>query len=376
MELGPAEDSGHSAAEQHGVEEDESADGGIRVFAKNHERDEPHSRSAQVELSRGVVCHRDADDAEQGIEGTHKGVVDIFGVLFSRLELEGAVVAGEDSGKTDEHLAQRGVDVEVVFMLDVVASELAKAARTNEVSGRPERNIWGWRSLLGLVPSDNIADANLPESSEEREGREDERGKDGLPLLEALGKGLLLAQWSAEGLEDQFMQSSIAYLLDKLLLVVRLARLGRRRHLRSSNRAPPEPVAEVSTRGDGGVVGSHGSELEGQRDHEALRRKLRMVEKRRPRLRGAVGENWKKGVGLLRPIAPWLSLKTGRAGDSKGASRPQPRSMGREEGKGSPSARRRFSGDGRRMMVGRRVGRRCDAGYKPLVGAGCSSAHQ
>jgi hypothetical protein len=38
VKLGPAEDGGYGATEEHRVEEDESADGGVRVFAEDHER--------------------------------------------------------------------------------------------------------------------------------------------------------------------------------------------------------------------------------------------------------------------------------------------------------------------------------------------------
>lgn len=45
VELGPTEDGGDSTEKQHRVEEDETADGGIGVFAENHESDKPDSRT-------------------------------------------------------------------------------------------------------------------------------------------------------------------------------------------------------------------------------------------------------------------------------------------------------------------------------------------
>ena len=129
VELGPAEDGGHSAAQQHRVEEDKAADGGVRVLAEDHESHKPDGRSAKLELSRGEVGQGDADNTKGGIEDTHDSVVDFLGVFLARLELERTVVSSKNSGETNEHLAQRRVNIEVVLMLDIVASELAKAAK-------------------------------------------------------------------------------------------------------------------------------------------------------------------------------------------------------------------------------------------------------
>lgn len=83
VKLGPAENRGNGTAEEHRIEQDEPADGRVRVFAKNHERDEPHSRTLQVELFRGPIGHGHADSAKQGVELAHKSVVDIFRICLS-----------------------------------------------------------------------------------------------------------------------------------------------------------------------------------------------------------------------------------------------------------------------------------------------------
>ena len=140
MELGPAEDGGHSTANQHRVEENESANGGVRVLAEDHKSNEPDGRTSQPQLSRSVVCQGNACNAEKGIEGTHKGIVDIVRVLLSRFELERSIVSSQDSGEANKHLAEGRVDVEVVFMFDVVASELAKTGVT-EVSKGFKSNV-------------------------------------------------------------------------------------------------------------------------------------------------------------------------------------------------------------------------------------------
>lgn len=131
VELGPAENSGNSSAKKHRVEENEAANGGIGVLAKDHESNEPNSRALEMKLSCSVVGHRNADNAEEGIEGTHEGIVDIFGVLVARFEFERTVITSEDSGETNEHLAKGRMDIEVVFVLDVVATELAKTENTS-----------------------------------------------------------------------------------------------------------------------------------------------------------------------------------------------------------------------------------------------------
>lgn len=138
VEFGPAKSGSKGSAEQHGIEENKAADGGVRVLAENHQSNEPDSRSGQLQLLGGKVGHGDAGNAKGGIKGAHKGVVDIFGVFLARLEFERSVVAGKDSRETYQHLSEGRVDVEVVFMLDVVAAKLAKAVK--QQSANPLRS--------------------------------------------------------------------------------------------------------------------------------------------------------------------------------------------------------------------------------------------
>lgn len=93
VELGPAENRSNGTAEEHRVEQDEAADGGVRVLTEHHQRNEPHSRALQVELLGSPVGHGHADSTKDGIELAHKSVVDILGVLLARLELKRAVVS-------------------------------------------------------------------------------------------------------------------------------------------------------------------------------------------------------------------------------------------------------------------------------------------
>ena len=84
-----------------------------------------------MKLSSGKVGQRNADDAEECVEGSHEGIVDLLGVLLAGLELEGTIVTSKDSRETNKHLPERRVDIEVVLVFDVVATELSKAARVH-----------------------------------------------------------------------------------------------------------------------------------------------------------------------------------------------------------------------------------------------------
>lgn len=109
VEFGPAEDGGYSTEKEHRVEEDEAADGRIRVFAENHEGDEPDSRTPQVQLLRGVIRQWNTEYSPEGIERAHKGVVELLGVGLAGLELERSIVSGEDSREADKDFTERGV---------------------------------------------------------------------------------------------------------------------------------------------------------------------------------------------------------------------------------------------------------------------------
>jgi hypothetical protein len=85
------------------------------------------------------------------------------------------------------------MDIEVVLVLDVITSELAETAGRN-ISIVPRRAS---RDVLCLVPSDNIADADLPESGHEGYQGKDNGCKHGLPFIEAFEESWLLLSTSA-----------------------------------------------------------------------------------------------------------------------------------------------------------------------------------
>lgn len=101
VEFGPAKGGGHGTAKQHGVEQNESTDGGVGVFAENHEGHEPHGGSTKVKLASGPVSHGYADDTEQGVESAHESEVELGRVFLARFEFKGAIVACQDAGQAN-----------------------------------------------------------------------------------------------------------------------------------------------------------------------------------------------------------------------------------------------------------------------------------
>lgn len=130
MKLSPAENRREREEQQHRIQQNETTDGSVRILAQNHKRNKPDGQLAEVQLLCRVICERDAHGAESRVEDTHEGVIQVFWVCFARFEFEGAVIACEVAGETDEHFAQGRVDIEVKFAFEVVRSELAETVRS------------------------------------------------------------------------------------------------------------------------------------------------------------------------------------------------------------------------------------------------------
>ena len=126
VELGPAEDGGECEAKKHRVEENETADSGVRVLAENSQGNKPDCRAAEVQFLCGEVGQGHADGTERGVEQAHEGVVELLRVGLATLKFERPVVSCKVSRGTDEHLAERRVDIEVELALEVVGTELAE----------------------------------------------------------------------------------------------------------------------------------------------------------------------------------------------------------------------------------------------------------
>lgn len=129
MELGPAQRGGHGTKEEHRVEEDEAADGGVRVLAENHKSDEPDGRELEAKLLGGIIGQGNANGTPESVELAHEGIVDLLGVGLAGLELERTIVASEQSAQTNEKLSGRRVDIEVELALEVVATKLSETVR-------------------------------------------------------------------------------------------------------------------------------------------------------------------------------------------------------------------------------------------------------
>ena len=125
VEPGPAEYGGESEEQEHAVEQDEPADCSVAVLEQDHCSDQPDRRPLEVELLCGEVRERDAEGAKGRVEQAHESVVELFRVGLAGLEFEGTVVVCEVAGQTDEHFAERRVDIEVELAFQVVRPELA-----------------------------------------------------------------------------------------------------------------------------------------------------------------------------------------------------------------------------------------------------------
>jgi len=127
VEPGPAKDGGESEEQEHAVEENEPADCSVAVLEQDHCSNQPDRRPLEVELLCGEVRERDAEGAKGRVEQAHESVVELFRVGLAGLELEGAIVVCEVAGQTDEHFAERRVDIEVELAFEVVGTEFTEA---------------------------------------------------------------------------------------------------------------------------------------------------------------------------------------------------------------------------------------------------------
>jgi hypothetical protein len=127
VEPGPAEDGGESEEQEHAIEQNEPADCSVAVLEQDHCSNQPDRRPLEVELLCGEVCERDAEGAKGRVEQAHESVVELFRVGLAGLELEGAIVVCEVAGQTDEHFAERRVDIEVELAFEVVGTEFTEA---------------------------------------------------------------------------------------------------------------------------------------------------------------------------------------------------------------------------------------------------------
>lgn len=151
MEFGPAKSCRKGKTEQHGIEQDEPRNRRVGVLEEDHQTDQPDSGSAKIEFAGGEICERDAYHAKEGVEKTHKCVIDVFRILLSRFKLEGSIVARQISRQADQHLPQGWMDVEVEFTLNIVGAKFSEAeGNSNQIQTKlREQRDW---SLTGPRP--------------------------------------------------------------------------------------------------------------------------------------------------------------------------------------------------------------------------------
>lgn len=126
MESGPAKYGRECEEEKHGVEQNESGNCGIGVLKENHHRHKPDCWPPEVQLSRGVICQRDTKCPEGGIEYSHKGIVQLSWVCFSGFEFERTVVSCQITRKSNKHLPERRMHIEVELAFEIVGTEFTK----------------------------------------------------------------------------------------------------------------------------------------------------------------------------------------------------------------------------------------------------------
>ena len=122
---------------------------------------------AHTQLHGRIPPQRDKRNTEHGHHNAHRDVRHVLRVRLAALKLERAVVAGQQTREANEHLAQRGVHIEVELALEVVAAELAK---------------------VRLVPDDGVGLADFVKACPAREQRVD----DGWDVFEVLEEELAL----------------------------------------------------------------------------------------------------------------------------------------------------------------------------------------
>ena len=108
-----------SGGEEHRVQKNKATDGEVGIVKedKNSSKDAGGLRHSQ--LLCGPVGERDHDGAKEGVKDTHESIANVW-VFGARIEPERAVVSGQGSRQSDQHLAQRWVHIEIELSLDVV----------------------------------------------------------------------------------------------------------------------------------------------------------------------------------------------------------------------------------------------------------------
>lgn len=95
-ELGKTKDDEAGRCKQHGIQEDESTNGEVRVVAQDEDCSKGAGGERHSQFLRGIVSERNHDSSKEGIEDAHETVIDI-GIRRPRLKRKRSVVASQGS---------------------------------------------------------------------------------------------------------------------------------------------------------------------------------------------------------------------------------------------------------------------------------------
>jgi hypothetical protein len=117
-------------------------------------------------FTRGPPGDGNERNPKTGQHDPHGSIWDICGIFDSRLEVESTIVARQKTGETDQHLAERRVDIKVKVPVDVVRSEFSKVCLSG-ISPSPSHR----HRIADLIPDDVVGSSDSPESSKHGKNR-------------------------------------------------------------------------------------------------------------------------------------------------------------------------------------------------------------
>lgn len=161
MELCETEDRKECEEQQHRVEEDEPRNGKPRNICpanqkqpetpstkdqhttKDHKRRQMTRPPTHPKLHGSIPPKRDHSHTKRRQHNPHRDIRHLIRVNLPTLKLEAAIVACQQACKTDEHLAEGWMHVEIELALEIVRAEFAE---------------------MGFVPDDDVGSTNFVEA--------------------------------------------------------------------------------------------------------------------------------------------------------------------------------------------------------------------
>jgi hypothetical protein len=178
-----------SKEQQHRIQKDKSTNRRVWILyqvsislrqtgnftAEDHESDEIDSRIGEFERPSRVKDQGHTENAKNCVENAHEYVIDFLRILFSRLEFEWTIVSSEIARESDQHFAERGMNlvgsgsqffnaqegwgyIKVEFSLQVMRSKFPETKKGGKLARAKKVRGWG---VLSFIPSDDIALSDL-----------------------------------------------------------------------------------------------------------------------------------------------------------------------------------------------------------------------